>query len=355
MFKPTQEVAARKLHIRSWSALVLTAIALTASGVIAGSLLALPPTPDSALTASGSRHIAIKPSASDDSRTVKLKLVHGEKTALSTPVSGVITAIDCVPGQTWKAGSKPLSINEVPKLAIFPQNPLWRDLAGGEKGADVAAIQHFLVDAGYESPSTGVFDPATRAAWWRLLEASDMASPNGAFLLSDLIVLPAEEVTLGACPTRRGQTVASGTVVAELQSNLASVALDSSPVALTPGARTLTVGGSTVPMGENATVTDPPALAQLSMEPSTVAKVANPAVELSGIYRLATPLTVYRVPPSVLVEVHDTEACLAGADGKGYPVTIMSSSLGSTAVAFAAGIDPPVNAALDADASVSCG
>lgn len=355
MSKPTEEIRIRKSHISKWSALVLGGIALTASGVIVGSLLAPQPTPSSALGAAGSPNITIHPSAFDDARTVKLKLAVSEKTALTVSASGVVTAIDCDPGQNWAAGSRSLSINEAPKLTVFAQNPLWRDLSGGEKGADVAAIQRVLADAGFDPPSTEEFDSATRAAWQRLLQANDIPSPHGAFLLSDLIVLPAEKVTLGACPARRGDKVAAGAAIAELQSALASVALDSSPLALTPGPRMLTIGGSAVPVDENAAVTEPAALAQLATEPAIIAKVATPVVELSGVYRLVTPLTVYRVPPSVLVEVQDTAACLIGADGKGYPVTIVSSSLGSTAVTFAAESTPPDKAALDPEASISCG
>jgi peptidoglycan hydrolase-like protein with peptidoglycan-binding domain len=305
--------------------------------------------------AAGPSSIAIQPTAFDDSRTVKLKVATSDKHPLNVPTSGVITAIDCVPGQGWSAGSTPLSINEAPKLAIFAQNPLWRDLSGGEKGADAAAIQRILADDGYDSPSTGQFDLATRAAWQRLLQANRIPSPYGAFLLSDVILLPSEQVTLGACPARRGEAVVAGEAIAEIQSALASVSLDSSPLVLTPGQRTLTIGGSTVPVGEDAAVTERAALAQLATEPAIIAKVTTPVVELSGVYRLATPLTVFRVPPSVLVEVQDTAACLVGGDEKGYPVTIVSSSLGSTAVAFAAEVTPPDKAALEPEASISCG
>lgn len=354
MFRPTKKIRVRKSHIPKASPLVLGAIALSASGLIVGSLLAPQPTPSSGLGATGSPSITIHPSVFDDARTVKLKVAVSEKTALTVSASGVVTAIDCHPGQNWAAGNSSLSINEAPKLTVFAENPLWRDLSGGEKGADVTAIQRVLADAGFVSPSTGEFDSSTRAAWQRLLQANDISSPYGAFLLSDLIMLPAEEVTLGACPARRGDKVAAGASIAELQSALVSVAMDSSPLALTPGPRTLTIGGSTVPVGENAAVTEPAALAQLTSEPAIIAKVETPVVELSGVYRLATPLTVYRVPPSVLLEVEDTTACIIGADEKGYPVTIVSSSLGSTAVTFASEVTPPDKAILDPEASISC-
>lgn len=355
MPKQAGRVFFRSSRISPPSLLGLASIALVASGVIVASLLSQEPTPSSALSASGPRKIAISPSSFDDARTVKLKVAARDGASLAVSASGVATAIDCVPGRNWTSASSPLSINESPKLAVFTQNPLWRDLFGGERGADVAAIQSFMAEAGYDSPTTGVFDQASRTAWRHVLEANGIPTTNGSLLLSDLILLPAAQVKIDSCLLQLGGVATPGTPVAELQSNISSVALDSSPLGLISGPRTLTIGETTVPVGGQGTVTSPEALGQLSREPGMASKVGTPASELTGVYRLETPLTVYWVPPSVLVSVQDSTACLVGEDHSGYPISIISSSLGNTAVTFTGKLPPPGEAALDPDEATSCG
>ncbi|MFW0774781.1 hypothetical protein ACLRGI_16605 [Paenarthrobacter nitroguajacolicus] len=355
MPKQAGKVFFRSSRINPPSLLVLASIAFIACGVIAVSLLFPEPTPSSALSTAGPRAIAISPSSFDDARTVKLKVAARDGATLAVSAPGVVTAIVCAPGHDWTSASSPLSINESPKLAIFTQSPLWRDLFGGERGADVAALQRFMAEAGYNSPTTGVFDQASRITWRHVLEANGISTTNGALLLSDLIFLPATQVKIGSCLLRLGGSAAPGAPIAELQSSIASVAVDSSPSGLISGPRTLTIGETTVPVGDQGTVISPEALAQLSSEPAVASKVGTPASELTGVYRLETPLTVYWVPPSVLVNVQVATACLVGGDNSGYPISIISSSLGNTAVTFTGIIPPPAEAALDPDDAISCG
>lgn len=338
-----------------WSGVMLAIIAAAAAGVIAGLVLAPDPVPPSAGVDSRAKTIALTKAPFADPRLLKLVITVAPKVALVVRDAGIVTSIDCAPGNTWASGSTPLTINDSPRLLLSTSRPLWRDLVGGEEGPDVVAVQSALLKLGYDSPTTGNFDPDTRAAWARMLRDRDIASTYGELDLGDLVALPASTVTVASCTVGPGAEVAQGTAIAVLTSGLTSLKPTRALTGLVPGARSLTIGATTVAANVHGDVTNPGSLAALEAEPVVqIASAASPAADADGTLALTTPLTVYPVPPAALHEVSGTAACIVSG-ATGYPVTIIASSLGTTSITFAAGTTPPASAALERNSGVSCG
>ncbi|MDR0416449.1 MAG: hypothetical protein LBH76_03880, partial [Propionibacteriaceae bacterium] len=76
----------------------------------------------------------------DDARTVTLTLTAGPEQRFQTPRSGRVTSSACAAGAEFISGGSALSVDGVPVLGLATAVPLWRDLALGDAGPDVAAL-----------------------------------------------------------------------------------------------------------------------------------------------------------------------------------------------------------------------
>jgi hypothetical protein len=94
----------------------------------------------------------------EDPRSGSVVPVIGEEVTLDSPVEGMTRRSDCVPGEPIGSGDVVALVDDGPVLALALPSPLWRDLAVGDRGEDVQALQEVLVGLGYEVPVSGFYD-----------------------------------------------------------------------------------------------------------------------------------------------------------------------------------------------------
>lgn len=249
---------------------------------------------------------------------------------------GVVTTLDCAPGHVWSSGAVPMSVNDRALVALHTSRPLWRDLHGGERGPDVLALQTFLREEGFNSSDTSRFDKKTSSAWRAFQRDKGIGVTGIGFQINGIIQLPEAQITIEKCPVAVGASISPGTIVATGVPSLTQLHA-SMPESLTAGARTLTLGATTAAVDETGTVLEPNLFAS---EPRIMqGEGATDGGEVEATLRLAQSLKVAMVPPSAVFGIIGRQGCVA--DGaKAVPVTIVSSTLGQTAVAFPVGVKP---------------
>ncbi len=94
--------------------------------------------------------------------------------------SGVVTRTAVAAGETLFAGAFLANVDGRPRIALTGPFALYRDLASGDRGDDVAALQAALVEAGYGTgrDEDGVFGAGTLAALKKLYKNAGAALPT---------------------------------------------------------------------------------------------------------------------------------------------------------------------------------
>jgi hypothetical protein len=99
-------------------------------------------------------------------------------TAPTTAERVVVTAGGAAAGSTLSPGDVIAEISGRPLFAIPGDIPLYRNIAPGESGNDVRALQQFLLDLGYGGgPTPGTLDAGTIAALGRLYRDANHRLP----------------------------------------------------------------------------------------------------------------------------------------------------------------------------------
>lgn len=154
---------------------------------------------------------------------------------IRAPVGGVVTSVDVDAAAPLGEGSRIASVNLVPTFAAAGAVPVFRDMAAGNRGADVAQLEAFLARAGYDPGiQDGVFSAATVRAV-RAWQAAVGAGVTGTVSLGSLVFVP--QLPARARPLIEvGVNVAAGESVAELVAAAPTftMGLTDDQVALTP-------------------------------------------------------------------------------------------------------------------------
>ena len=332
-------------------------LALVASG--AGLAVALTPVdPPSVLaTARPAETAPATPSTFDDSRNVQATFDSGDPVAVSTPLGGVLTRQSCTANGVLVSGTVIAHVDERPLLGLSTDVPLYRDLDLGDRGADVRALQDELTRLGHPARSDGNLGPATARAIASLLAAVDIARPESPLVLplDGVVRLPRVTTPVSSC-TRLGTTLQAGDELASAPASVTAVRLSARPEDLAPGDRDLELLGATGPMTDDSGSTDPAFLAALETADGFDELVAAAEDAIPATLRLRDPIPVLQVPAAA-VATGDTPGagCLA-MPGESIPVTVVGSTLGSSLVRLADGIEPPREVSLRADdRRASCG
>ena len=278
-----------------------------------------------------------------DKRTVELKIEAGSPVSVSSAASGRVTAVNCGPGQEWLSGSSPLSIDGQPRILLATAVPFWRDLDGGERGSDVLSLQAELGQLGYPVENTSRFDWQTQEALQSLYATVGVSKDIEGFRQDLFLWMPARAFSVGNCAIALGGTVSAGQPIASEPGSIASLQVNPVPTGLAEGARTVTVGGTTMTVGADGRVTSPDDLAAAGQEPSVaLARQSGGTLPLSGSYQLAESIEVYAIPPSMIFGQHEGSGCISQG-GVTHRVQIVASELGSTLVSFSPGTDTPTS------------
>jgi peptidoglycan hydrolase-like protein with peptidoglycan-binding domain len=338
--------------MRTWRSAVLGAVFATAIATGALWLVAWQPVP-AAVTVDEPQKYPIEEAPFIDSHPVELSVQPATSREILAPVSGTVTAARCTVGATLASGDVVAEVDQRPILAVVTAAPLFRDLAGGETGADVVAVQLMLRQAGFDVPGSGQFDWATRDAVSAFLRAHGVEQGDGvwgALRRTSYVWAPEGAAVVDGCPLHIGDRVSEGTPLITLASQSGRVEY-APPAGMVSGPRVLVVGGVRVHT-TGSPVTDAAAVEAIMDTPEGAAASRTAEKKLSASIELAQPLQVFEVPPSALFDVTGSSACVADGSER-YRVSIISSSLGMTYVTFV-GLAPKVVDAF-ANQAASCG
>lgn len=329
----------------------LSAVVLLCAGGVGGWLIATPAHLEALAGPIPVTEVPLSAENFDDARTVTISVAAPGGADLLAQIDGVVTSLDCEPGAMWKSGMSPIGVDGQPLLALATSVPLWRDLHEGDRGGDVAALQTELRRLGVDTAIDGTMSTPFVTALTRFLASKAVATTGGVLRRADVVWLPDRQVTIGSCPIHVGQQIAAGAAIAKAAPGLAALRVDPMPPDLAAGARTLTVGSTTVSLDESGSVTNPNDLAKLAGERQVQDALANPGQQMSARLALATPITVYPLPAGAVSGL-GADACVQTGTGP-VAAAIISSTLGRTLVSFPAG-EAPARAVVDPARPAAC-
>lgn len=322
--------------------------AILAAGVLAGVLLVRPAAPGGIAPSGSLASAPVREVQTTDEQPATLVVTASSAGSLATSMPGTVTSSTCAAGGSATSGSAALSINDETVIYLATSRPLWRDLAIGDIGADVRALQEELLALGNTIRPDGRFGSATLRA---VIEVAKNAGASDAIDWSGLpharvIWLPASAVQTVTCDRQPGERVSEGDAVATLPGGVAAARVAPLPQNALSGEREVVLGDLTFPVDASGSIVageDLTRLAQSSAYREHVEDASNgqlgagtsaegsTGAGLSIQYRLARPVSVFSVPAASVYDTHGASACVV-ADGHGIAVTIVGSQLGQTFV-----------------------
>jgi len=340
-----------------WAALV--AVLALAIGGLGGAILLPPLLPPSADSADGPRAVPVTDRAFDDAHTAAAipELSRAQTLGLSGP-GGMVTASSCTPGIVVETGDHLLSIDGEVRIALVTEVPLWRDLAIGSEGTDVAALQQALIDQGHDLNASGEYDWATVAAV-EAMQESAAVDDTGEIALDQVQWVPAGIGAVTSCEVGVGVAVAQGSPVLKAGGTLVALSFPASSNELPDRSYSAVAGDLVVPIGDDGRLADPELMRAVAASAAFADWVKDPARGVAVGIRLSEPISAIGIPPAAVVTTGASNGCIVVAGGPGdagderVPVTILSSELGTV---FAVA-DRPVDRVVVPAAEVvdSCG
>ncbi|HEU5470661.1 MAG TPA: hypothetical protein VFV67_08405 [Actinophytocola sp.] len=175
---------ARRRFLVTAGVTAVTLAALVLAGTVLGPRLRSPeqaaadaaPPPASPVTATAERRVLAEPIV------LRGQVTAGASTPLPPPAAAVgedsvVTKVSVQSGRTLAEGDVVIARADQPMFALVLPFPLYRDIAPGDRGADVVAVQAALRRLGHGAPRTGVLDAATQEAIHRLYAGSGWVPP----------------------------------------------------------------------------------------------------------------------------------------------------------------------------------
>ena len=321
-----------------WAVAGIAALIIAAASVGATALTLAPTRP--AALAPGSDPETFPLTAQDfiDQRTVDVTVNTTDGTSLVAPAAGRITAWACAAGSSLASGSTLLSIDDQPVLALATSMPLWRDLAPGDRGADVESLQAELVRLGKPVTVDGRLGPQTLAALDDLFDAIGDTTDLEAVPLARILWLPAAAVTLGGCTATLGDRLDEGDKIAFLPGGVTQLVIENYPDDLYPGDRVVVIDDVDVPVDPQGRVSSD-GIALIGGIALTRSTEGDEPATFSAALHLVDIIAVAPVPPSALYDLEGDRGCVTSG-GALHAVTVAGSQLGETFVVFENGRMP---------------
>ncbi len=311
---------------------VLAGLTLLGTGGATGFLLRPAPAPEQLRGAAEVRSAPVGQEQLTDDRTVKISLTRSTPPPLVVGLAGRVTSTSCRPGRALTSGQAVARIGDTPLIALATAVPLHRDLARGDKGDDVRALQRELRRLGRDVGVTGRYDKRTAAAVKAVQKAAGVAKPDGKLTTARILWLSAAQVTPTSCDLVQGGYASAGQAFGKAPARLTAVSAESMPAGLVPGDREIRVLGVAGPLGDGGTATDPAFLDKITMTPGyRLLEASGKDAELTATVALRTPIATAKVPPGALYGVDGAAGCVESGTAT-YPVTIVGSRLGATLV-----------------------
>src|SRR6478735_2328761 len=329
---------------------VLVSALLLAVGAAVGLVVSPVATPSDLAAPSGTLSAKVRTETFADSRPLPLSVSPGPETTLTVGRGGRITSQACSEGGQAVSGEAALSIDDEPVVYLATARPLWRDLAEGDSGADVRALQQELSRLGYSVAVDGKVGANTLGAARRLGKSAGMQSAAWQAVPADAFLwLPAPQATIGLCRTQVGQRLEAGAAFATLPAGASAAQVPDYPFGGSTTAREFVVDGLSIALDASGAVTAPEALAALAATPAYLSARSaasaggadgagtsgspgtSQAVTVPGEVRLVDAVEALVVPPAALYAISGDDACIVHR-GTAYGVRILGSQLGTTFV-----------------------
>lgn len=325
---PIPTGASRRLLVSTVGVCLIVGIAI---GLTVGLLVAPSPVPGEVAVATGEPVIDLAPQPFVDQVSVPAAASLTPEETMSSAAAGVVVATRCQPGVTVNSGKAVLTVDNRVVIALHLAAPLWRDLAVGDKGPDVADLQKELTRLGYPVKNDGVYG-RIMADQVKRLWASVGAGKLTSVPLGQVMWMPDASVTPSSCAQKPGDVRTGGEPVLTSGGQLTGLSL-SLPDGIWPGARLATLNdGTSANISDDGTVTDTDFLKAYTRTRGYIQWLADSTNPLMVTTVLATPFKVVSVPPAALYGVDGRNACLADGSSNPVAVQIVASQLGETFV-----------------------
>lgn len=259
-----------------------------------------------------------------DATSVELTAEYQEPFQITSAAAGVVTHIGVRPGDEISSGDRLISVDDRVVVAYQSDGPLWRDLAIGDRGADVARAQSFLDDLGFPRGNVeGVVTSATVEGIRQFNHSLGRGDDDRVLHLETLAWIGLGALRVAEVHVRLGATVTPGTVLFSGPTELASVSVAEPDTYEDREAEyVLEVGGVVVPYQPGSgRVDDSEALAALD-------EALRGRNQVVGTVRRAEPVPVATVPVAAVVTDSDGRTCLyQDVDGPPVPIVVVGGSL----------------------------
>lgn len=339
----------RATAVPAASAMLTMVILASASVALAYSSLSQPQAPGARSTTVTVEYVAVRAVESDQRSTATVSIERGSSAEARYSGEGLVTGADqSLVGAELEAGKFPIQVDGVDIGVIDYGAPLWRDLAHGDVGPDVASVQTYLTLLGYDVVADGVFGVQTAAAVTRY--TVDRGAPESDRFVRSLVLWVPEgfgrvesfQVRVGE-PLSAGQPVLRGAVQdaqveiqhgADLDALLGEVLID--------------VGSESFRLSPSG---------QLSGADALSLAMSTEQTSLRGTVRLAAPIVEYLVPASS-IRVERERSCVfvqAGPEPTPLLVDLVQSAAGQTSIRPAQSEALPETVVADASAVVGIG
>ncbi|WP_299932395.1 hypothetical protein [uncultured Nocardioides sp.] len=228
--------------------------------------------------------------------------------ALSSNASGRLTSMRLRAGDRVQSGHVVARINDVSVVAMESAAPLYRDLASGDTGRDVARLQGFLrvLNLLAEKEISGSYDASTAVAIGRFKRRYGISGDASTFPLASVVWVGPRGIRVARVEARPNSVVATGTVLATGMREAIAIAVSepAGGIADTPGGHLLQVAGSQAPYRRGS------GLITQQRSVSRIAAVLGTSGEGVGQVVTRRPTRVLTLPASAVVTTEAGSMCV---------------------------------------------
>ncbi|OZG48768.1 peptidoglycan-binding domain-containing protein [Bombiscardovia coagulans] len=312
--------------------LVLTACTALAVGVCATAFLMPTPTPQGLEESHSPSRTPTSIQKFYDERTLEVTPVTSPAENLTARTGGTVTETLCKPGAAITSGTKVLSVDSRPLIALHTDTPIYRELKGGERGPDVLALQQELRRLGYPAEGNGIYGPITIRGVKALMRASAAVDSDGSIKPGDTIWMPTTTVTPTQCLVGLNTTLNEGDEVMKTGGRLTGLTYQVL-ADLREGDRVFSVFDQKIVLPVlDGHINDLVFLKAIEESEAYRIWKADPAKKPKATLALAQPIEAIKVPPAAIFSQKGNKACVSTDGAKATPVVIVGSSLGSTLI-----------------------
>jgi peptidoglycan hydrolase-like protein with peptidoglycan-binding domain len=235
-------------------------------------------------------------------------------------VTGRVTDVFMAPGGMLVSGRSVIEVEDVARLAMVADGPLWRDLGSGDDGPDVERLQRFLTELGYDPGDIdGAVGGGTLVAIRAFNKDYGWGQPLNVFRSSAVIWIGETDFSVGEVLVASGDLLDGAGELASGPERVESVTVREPPDAATTvdAEWVLIVGDKSVPYIVGSRIIDDPEHAQV------VADAVGDSEEPGGTVQLREPRQITVVPATAVVTGEAGGRCVYVPDLSGFvPVAV---------------------------------